>query len=70
MNYIGNRQIHVCLEGSTEPSLSVTVEWVLICGLRSLGYSDFTIEDIRTVLSDGVQVNEAKLMTDDNKTWS
>lgn len=70
MSYIGNKLIHVCLEGAEEPSLSVSLEWVLMCGLRSLGYSNFTVDDIRQILDAGVQINEPIGMSEDGKTWS
>jgi hypothetical protein len=70
MSYIGHKLIHVCLDGAEEPSLSVSVEWVLMCGLRSLGYSDFTVSDIKQILAPEVQINEPIMMAEDGKTWS
>ncbi len=70
MSYIGHKLIQVCLEGAEEPSLSVSVEWVLMCGLRSLGYSDFTVMDIRQILETEVQINNPVEMTEDGKTWN
>lgn len=71
MNYIGNKQIQVCLTGSTEPALSVTVEWALLCGLKSLGYTDVSLEDVREILElKSVQVNESVVIDEDGKTWS
>lgn len=70
MSYIGHKLIQVCLEGAEEPSLSVSLEWVIMCGLRSLGYSDFTASDIRQILEPQIQINKPVGMSEDGKTWN